>query len=87
MKVEFERFKLEKYGLIVIILQFLGATGLMIGLVYKPILIFSSFGLALLMFFGVLVRLKLKDGLYASAPALFFMILNALIFVSSIGIL
>lgn len=84
MKAEFERFKLEKYGLIVIVLQFLGASGLLLGLKFNPLLIFSSFGLALLMFFGVIVRLRLKDGLKVSTPALFYMILNAVIFVAAI---
>jgi hypothetical protein len=85
MKSEFERFKLEKYGLIVIILQFLGASGLLLGLKFNPLLIFSSFGLALLMFFGVIVRLKLKDGLWVSIPALFYMFLNAVIFIAAIN--
>ena len=85
MKSEFERFKLEKYGLIVIILQFLGASGLLLGLEFNPLLIFSSFGLALLMFFGVIVRLKLKDGLWVSIPALFYMFLNAVIFIAAIN--
>jgi hypothetical protein len=84
MKGEFERFKLEKFGLIVIVLQFLGASGLLLGLKFNLLLILSSLGLALLMFFGVIVRLRLKDGLKVSTPALFYMILNAVIFVYAI---
>lgn len=80
MKNEFKRFKLEKLGLLTIVLEILGALGLLIGLWYKPILLLSSGGLAILMFLGVIVRIKLKDNLWISLPAIFFMGLNAYIF-------
>jgi|TARA_B100000767_G_scaffold170889_1_gene159961 hypothetical protein len=85
MEMEFKRFGLEKFGLIIITLQFLGATGLMVGLVFNPLLIISSLGLALLMLAGFLVRLKLKDGILVSLPALFYMSLNTYIFLVSIA--
>ena len=44
MKNEFKRFGLEKMGLMTIILEILGATGLLIGLI-SFILIISSLGL------------------------------------------
>ena len=80
MKNEFKRFKLEKLGLLTIVLEILGALGLFIGLWYKPLLLLSSAGLALLMFLGVIVRIKLKDSLWISLPAVFYMGLNAYIF-------
>lgn len=80
MKNEFKRFKLEKLGLLTIVLEIVGALGLLIGLWYVPLLILASGGLALLMFLGVLVRIKLKDNLWISLPALFYMGLNAYIF-------
>ena len=85
MEMEFKRFGLEKFGLIIIALQFLGATGLLVGLLFNPLLIISSLGLALLMLAGFLVRLKLKDGILVSLPALFYMSLNAYIFLVSIN--
>ena len=86
MEMEFKRFGLEKFGLIIIALQFLGATGLILGLVlFNPLLIISSLGLALLMLAGFLVRLKLKDSILVSLPALFYMSLNAYIFLVSIN--
>ncbi len=84
MKKEFERFELERYGLMVIVFQLIGASGLIAGLFYKPLLIISSLGLAILMFLGVLVRIRLKDGLLVSIPAFFFMCLNAYVFWISI---
>jgi hypothetical protein len=85
MKSEFKRFGLEKIGLFTILLQILGATGLLVGLKFNPILTISSLGLALLMFAGLIVRIKLKDSIWVSLPALFFMGLNTYIFLVSIG--
>ena len=84
MKEEFERFKLEKLGFITIVLEFLGASGLLIGLKYNPVLIVSSLGLALLMLSGLIVRIRLKDSLWISIPAMFYMCLNTYIFLTSI---
>lgn len=84
MKNEFKRFNLEKLGLLTIILEFLGATGLWVGLKFSPILMISSLGLGLLMLFGLIVRIKLKDSIGISLPAGFFMILNLYIFLESI---
>jgi hypothetical protein len=79
MKAEFKRFGLEKLGLMTIVLEFAGAAGLLVGLLFNPLLIFSSLGLALLMFAAVVVRVQRRDSLWISLPALFFMFLNAYI--------
>lgn len=80
MKNEFRRFGLKKLGLVTIIFELLGGVGILVGLKSYPILLLSSGGLAVLMFLGVIFRLKLKDSLLVSLPALFFMVLNAGIF-------
>jgi hypothetical protein len=85
MKKEFKRFGLEKIGLLTIILQFIGATGLIVGLKFNPILIISSLGLTLLMLSGLIVRIKLKDSIWISLPALFYLGLNSYIFLVSIN--
>tara|TARA_B110000003_G_scaffold275736_1_gene319264 strand:+ start:358 stop:693 length:336 start_codon:yes stop_codon:yes gene_type:complete len=79
MKNEFIRFGLEKFSLLTILLQIVGASGLLIGLKYKILLTISSAGLTLLMFLGLLVRIKIKDNFWISFPAFFFMVLNAFI--------
>lgn len=84
MKNEFKRFNLEKLGLFIITLEFLGATGLIVGLYYNPLLIISSLGLCLLMICGLVVRIKLKDSLWISLPATFYFILNLYIFIASV---
>jgi len=82
MKSEFKRFGLEKFGAVTAILELMGGLGLIIGLKFNPILVISSFGLALLMFLGVLVRIKVKDSILITLPALFYMLLNLYLFLS-----
>ena len=84
MKNEFKRFNLEKLGLLTVLLEFLGATGLIVGLKFNPILTISALGLSLLMLSGLLVRIKLKDSIWISIPAIFYMVLNLYIFITSL---
>ena len=84
MKSEFKRFGLEKAGTLIAFLELLGAVGLLVGLKVQLILLISAGGLAILMFLGVAIRIKVKDSLWKSLPALFFMILNSRIFFMSL---
>lgn len=84
MKKEFRRFGLEKFGTLTAILEILGAIGLLLGLSLHPLLLVSSAGLTVLMFLGVLVRIKMKDRLLISTPAILYMLLNAYIFYLSL---
>lgn len=76
MKMEFERFGLAKVGALTAVLELLGAVGLLVGLKIPVILLISAGGLSLLMLLGVAVRVKVKDSLWISLPAFFFMMLN-----------
>ena len=87
MKNEFKRFGLEKIGLTTVLLEITGALGLLIGLKFHFILLISSLGLALLMFIGFIVRIKLKDSIWISLPAFFYLALNAYIFWASINLM
>ncbi len=84
MKNEFKRFGLEKLGLLTVILELIGALGLLIGLKINLLLIIASLGLGLLMLCGVIVRFRLKDNLWITFPALFYMFLNFYIFFKSL---
>ncbi|MDA7836195.1 hypothetical protein N9A49_02180 [Salibacteraceae bacterium] len=84
MKDEFKRFGLEKIGLTTVLLEIIGALGLLVGLKFNFFLIISSLGLALLMFAGLIVRINLKDSVWISLPAFLLMVLNAFIFWTSI---
>lgn len=83
MKNEFKRFGLEKFAFTIIILEILGAVGLLLGLKFHFMLIISSLGLALLMLAGIIVRIIVKDKLSVTLPAVFFMLLNTYIFWTS----
>lgn len=86
MKNEFKRFGLSNFGALVAVLEILGALGLLIGLKYHILLILASGGLALLMFLGVSVRIKIKDRPIDMLPAFFFFLLNTYIFFDSINL-
>ena len=72
MKSEFKRFGLEKAGTLTAVLELLGTVGLLVGLKMQLILLISAGGLAILMFLGFAIRIKVKDSLWKSLPALFF---------------
>lgn len=86
MKSEFIRFGLSRLGMLTAILEIVGAVGLLVGLMFNYILLISSGGLALLMFLGTAVRLRVKDGWLVTLPALFFLGLNSYIFFESLQI-
>jgi len=86
MKSEFIRFGLGRLGMLIAVLEIIGAIGLLVGLWIHSVLLISSGGLAVLMFMGVIVRLKVKDSLWLSLPALFFMVLNSYIFIASLNL-
>ncbi len=87
MKNEFVRFGLGKFGQLTAVLEIMGAVGLMAGILINSILLISSAGLAILMILGVLVRLKVKDGLFVTFPALFYLGLNAIIFFKALQLI
>jgi uncharacterized membrane protein YphA (DoxX/SURF4 family) len=73
MKSEFKRFGIPQFRVLTGILQLIGGTGLIVGFFFAPIIAYlAALGLAVLMFMGFITRLKIKDGMLASTPALFF---------------
>jgi hypothetical protein len=84
MEKEFKRFGLPNIALFVAFAQLSGSIGLIFGLINPTILIYSSAGLSLLMFFAFFTRLRVKDSLSSSFPALFYLILNLVIFIYSL---
>lgn len=77
MKREYARYGLTRFRNVVGGLQLLGATGLLVGLQHPWAGLAGSGGLALLMLLGVGVRIKIKDSLLQTSPALAYMALNA----------
>jgi len=87
MKAEFKRFGLEKVAMLTAVLEITGGLGLLLGLFVPFLLYISSAGLALLMLLGFITRLYIKDSIWVSLPALFFMFLNIYIFLVSLQVI
>lgn len=81
MVAEFKRYGLENFRVLVGLLQLLGAIGLFLGFFSKNWAILASLGLAILMAFGFIVRLKIKDNFLLAAPSLIYALLNMSLFI------
>ena len=87
MEEEFKRFGLPNISLFIAFSQLSGSIGLIFGLFHPIILIFSSAGLTTMMLIACLVRIRVKDTLLESLPALFYLILNTVILLYSLDLL
>ncbi|TLP75435.1 hypothetical protein ES765_15600 [Maribacter sp. ACAM166] len=81
MVSEFKRYHLENFRILVGLLQLMGSIGLFIGLFSKNWAILASICLAVLMAFGFVVRLKVKDAFLLAFPSLFYSLLNMALFI------
>ena len=83
MKLEFARYNLKDKRVLIGYLQLTGSLGLFVGYFAYPMLaMIASAGLALLMFLGVGVRLKIKDPIVALLPASTYGLLCSYVFFS-----
>ena len=87
MEEELKRFRVPNISLFIAVSQLSGSIGLIFGLFHPIILIFSSSGLTTMMLIACLVRIRVKDTLLESLPALFYLILNTVIFFHSLSVL
>jgi len=79
MVLEFNRYGFAKYRIVTGLLQLLGAAGLLVGFIIPLIGAIAAGGFALQMFFAVGIRLKIGDGVLRTSPALFYLVLNAVL--------
>lgn len=68
--VEFERYGLARYRVLVGLLEIAGSGGLMAGQFYPPLKIAAAAGLVALMLCGVWARWRIRDPWYKLVPAL-----------------
>ncbi|HEU4636412.1 MAG TPA: DoxX family protein [Edaphobacter sp.] len=83
MVAEFERYQVPSLRIVTGGLQLAGSVAMLLGYLYLPLLRLSAAGFALMMFFAVLTRFRIRDPLYAAIPAFSLMVLNAFILVAS----
>lgn len=79
MRTDFERFGLSRFRRMTGGLEVFGALGLLIGLGVPMLLTVSAAGLSLLMLFGIIARLRVRDPWTSTAPAFALMLLNLLV--------
>lgn len=76
MKQEFNRYRLGAQRVVVGMLQLVAGLGLLAGMSQPWMGRAAAGGLALMMLVAVLVRIRIKDSLPQTVPALFYLVLN-----------
>ncbi len=84
MRLEFRRYKLERFRTLTGYLEVAGGAGQIAGLYISYLMVLSSAGLALLMLLGILVRIRSKDTWTEIVPALVLMLMNILIIITEV---
>ena len=77
MADEFKRYQLSQFRAMTGLLQVLAALGLAMGMSYPWVGGVAAVGVALQMFCGLCVRIRIGDGWRQCAPASFYMLLCA----------
>tara|TARA_B100000963_G_scaffold321973_1_gene305692 strand:- start:308 stop:649 length:342 start_codon:yes stop_codon:yes gene_type:complete len=77
---EYHRWGFKDLRITISLLQFLSALGLIFGIFKLELLLLSSFSLTAMMFGAVVVRIKINDSLLDTLPAIFYLLLNVIIF-------
>jgi hypothetical protein len=76
MRAEYARYGVPQFRALVGSLQIAGGLGLLAGFAFPPIGYLAAAGLALMMFCGVGIRIRIKDGWIQTFPAVFYLALN-----------
>ncbi len=83
MAAEFERYHLAPYRTFTGVLEMAAGAGLLAGLRYRPLLLVSAGGLAVLMLAALVVRLRVRDPLVSTLPAVLLLVLNVFILLAA----
>lgn len=86
MILEYDRWGYKKFRKIIASLQFLGGFGLLVGLRFSLLLTIVSALLTLMMITAVYVRIRIKDNIINTFPAILYTILNFIIFYNSLTV-
>ena len=79
MAKEYKRWGFDRSRSIIGFFQLIGGLGLLVGFKYQSILLASSIGIAVMMFFAIIVRIKIRDSLIEILPALTYLFLASII--------
>ena len=85
MMSEYERWGFKNQRWLLGSFQFFGGVGLLVGLALPIVVSITSFLLTCMMLAAVFVRFKIKENFVKTLPALFYFLLNLVIFYHSIS--
>jgi hypothetical protein len=85
MVEEFRRYGLGRFRRLVGLLEIAGALGLIAGFVVHPLTVLSATGLSALMFFAVLARIRVRDTVIQTLPAVVLLAANLFIASHALG--
>ena len=80
---EYKRWVYPEQRILIGSLQLLGGIGLLLGLLFKPLIPLSSASLMLMMLTALGVRIKINDQPLLMLPALFYAIINLMILINT----
>ena len=84
MVLEYERWGFKSQRIILGYCQLLGGLGLLVGLKFAPLLTITSFLLLCMMITAVFVRIRIKERIIRTLPALLYLVLTFVIFYNSV---
>lgn len=84
MVLEYERWGFKSQRIILGCCQLLGGLGLLVGLKFAPLLTITSFLLLCMMITAVFVRIRIKERIIRTLPALLYLVLTFVIFYNSV---
>lgn len=84
LEVEFSRYQLARWRVLVGWLEIAGALGLVVGQWFPLLKVAAAAGLVLLMLCGLWARWRVRDPWYAMAPAFVLAVVNFFIFLSAL---
>ena len=83
---EYLRWGCQEYRVLIACLQLLAGLGLLVGIVYPLLLTLVSSLLTLMMLVAIVVRIRINDTIINTLPAVFYTILNFMIFYNSLNL-
>ena len=83
MVAEFERYNLASYRTLTGALEMAAGAGLLAGLRFRPLLLLSAGGLTGMMLAAMVVRLRVRDPLVSTLPAVLLLCLNLFILLAA----
>ena len=84
MDAEFERYGLARWRRHIAAVECLGAAGLLVGHFSRPVLVVAAAGLALTMLAAIATRIRIRDSLAKTLPAIVLLAVNAFVLVVAV---